>query len=97
MNIAWQVNKDSSFINMIEWEYETDLNYCRKRQGGTVHKYLKHPVGTSRTYFPTWEEANDEVIRQADAELKKIIESIDVRKKHIEHLKKRTKKESYEL
>jgi hypothetical protein len=92
--IAWQVDNGSSTIKVVEWEYETKLNYCYKRRDGTLCKYLKHPVGTSRKYFETWEEANTEVIRQAEVDLKNTIESIDGKLKWLKFLKSRSMREA---
>jgi hypothetical protein len=95
LKTIWQVDGDSTFINSIEYGWETERNYCRHRKNGTVFKHLKHPVGTSRAYFPTWEEANAEVIRRAEVQLQHTINSIPRQREHLELLKKRTKREAY--
>jgi len=97
LKTIWQVDGSSSFINSIEYGWETERNYCRHRKNGSVFKHLKYPVGTDRAYFPTWEEANAEVIRRAEADLKRTLDSIQGKRDHIDILKKRTKKEAYEL
>jgi hypothetical protein len=97
LKTIWQVEGTSTFIISIEYGWETERNYCRHRKNGTVFKHLKHPVGTSRAYFKTWEEANTEVIRRAEEALQRTINSIDGQRDRLEQLKKRTKREAYEL
>lgn len=93
LKTIWQIEGSSTFIVSIEYGWETERNYCRHRKDETVFKYLKHPVGTSRAYFKTWDDANAEVIRRAEVELQRIIDSIPRQRDHIEWLRKRTKKE----
>lgn len=97
LKTIWQIEGSSTFIISIEYGWETERNYCRHRKNGPVFKHLKHPVGTSRAYFKTWEDANAEVIRRAEVELQRTIDSIPCQRDHIEWLKKRTKREAYEL
>jgi hypothetical protein len=97
LKTIWQVDGESTFINSIEYGWETERNYCRHRKNGGVFKHLKHPVGTSRAYFHSWEDANAEVIRRAEDDLKRTIDSIPRKQEEVERLKKRTKKEAYSI
>lgn len=95
--IAWCVNWGSTYITMVEWEWETAKNFCWRRKDGSVKHTLKYPSGTHRSYFPTWEEANAEVLRQAEEDLASTINSIKGKQALIERIKTRTKKTMYEL
>lgn len=95
--IAWCVNWGSTYITMVEWEWETEKYYCYHRHNGSVGRRLKHPVGTHFSYFPTWEEANAEVLRQAEADLASTINSLKGKQALIDMIKTRTKKTMYEL
>lgn len=85
--VTYAVSYRSSFIAITTYQWETDQYFCSRRKDGSVRKQQKHPVGTSILYFPSREEAWQEVIRQAEAEIREAEERIPRMRQRLEYLK----------
>jgi hypothetical protein len=87
MLIKYSVSRGSTFISIVEHEWETEQYFCHRRKDGSLSKHQKHPVGTSISYYDTREAAWQMILAYAASDLDRAKESVLHREKTLAWLK----------